>query len=92
MIYFSGPSSSVFEVEISPSEFFQDLGVMVIEGRVPELTASGRRTGIHSWPLTNNSKKSCCFKTNIQEEVTILCISYSISNLYSIYLIIFIHS
>lgn len=67
-----GPSSSVFEVEISPSEFFQDLGVMVIEGRVPELTASGRRTGIHSWPLTNNSKKSCCFKTNIQEELCLL--------------------
>lgn len=62
------PSSSVCEVAISSSEFFQNIGVLVVEGRLPEFSKNGRRTGTHSWPITKCSQK-LCFQTAEMSEL-----------------------
>jgi len=59
-IILGSSSSNFLEIEISPLEVFQDVGIMVVEGRLPEISKNGRQTGVHSWPISKDSKKSCC--------------------------------
>jgi len=49
-----------FDFEISPVELVQDIGVLIIEGRLPDFSQNGRREGSHCWPVFPNSKKECC--------------------------------
>eukprot|EP00795_Rhopilema_esculentum_P003621 gene3621-14855_t len=48
------------DYEVSPLEVFQDVGVLIVEGRLPEFSFSGRREGTHCWPVSPFSEKNCC--------------------------------
>ena len=41
---------------------------MVVESRLPDYSKSGMKAGVHSWPITRNSKKSCC-ESNAEAQV-----------------------
>lgn len=74
LIYYSinillGPTSNDLEFEISPCNLFQDIGSIIIEGRLPELSSAGRKCGSHSWPVTNQIKKKCCYQQTDNEVI-----------------------
>ena len=50
------------EFEISPLELIQDVGVLVVEGRMPDTSGQGRKEGGHCWPATPHSEKGCCME------------------------------
>lgn len=54
------PVSSVIEVEISPAELFQDIGSVIVEGRIPQRNKHGRKYGYHYWPVINKTDRKCC--------------------------------
>ena len=70
------------EVSVEPSELFNELGVLVVESRMPERSSKGRTQGPHC-PLTVGilPKHKCDQKQNV---VSILCVDQSIINKYSL--------
>lgn len=52
--------TEAFDYEISPVELVQDIGVLILEARLPEFSANGRKEGIHCWPVCPDSRKKCC--------------------------------
>eukprot|EP00112_Aurelia_sp_Birch-Aquarium-sp1_P026479 Seg940.10 transcript_id=Seg940.10/GoldUCD/mRNA.D3Y31 product="Protein FAM214A" protein_id=Seg940.10/GoldUCD/D3Y31 len=55
------------DYEISPVELVQDIGVLIVEGRLPEFSKNGRREGNHCWPVCPDSKKECCKENGPKE-------------------------
>ncbi|XP_065662323.1 atos homolog protein A isoform X2 [Hydra vulgaris] len=60
-----------FEMDLSACEIFKHIGVLVVEGRLPE-NKCGRKAGVHSWPLSRNSFKECC-TNDLSKQANQLC-------------------
>ena len=67
-----------FDYEISPVEVVQDIGVLIVEGRLPEFSQNGRREGNHCWPVWPDSKKECCYES-ITDRSSMVCFHFCFS-------------